>query len=939
MVSSTDTTVPSLNLDEVVRWGILTMLDSPGYAVVSSPRDWVPGSPYSAWSYDTQADDFLDQFAGHVEHLHDQGEHSIYLRTSSIKERLRGGRGKTIDTAYLPNLWLDMDINGPGHKPKPVVPGQPPALPLPPDETTCWKILNHSGVMMPTLWVHSGGGLYPYWFFKSPLDLRNDDTRELAHQLSEDLHTVINRAAADIGWRYDTGTHDMARIMRIPGTVNKKVPGEANWTQARFFHEDENCDTFTYEEMRLAVDELLDIWPDKTPPPPPRPAPRPLVGGEVRPGDAYNRDMADPATCFHELLEPAGWTLNSRHGEEWLVTRPGKPTRDGHSATLNYQGSGNLYVFSTDAGLPTQEPISPFALYAHLTYGNAGSEAFRRATRDLSAKGYGTPLSALANYREPTRATGFSGMPSAQEILTGTPYEGTYAKVDAQQAAVASLGGAEVPPSDPEPAGTVSGGFPRREMTDGGNAWRLWDRFRHIVRWVSDERRWVKYDGQVWGRDSMDQTKMTFMAMEMVSHLRAEEAHWYSDLPGQGSQGRETMSDQARFFAFVDRSGSEKSTTAMLKMLRGMPGIEVSRKDFDANPWLLNCTNGTLNLKTAQLQPFNPDDLISRQAKVNWNGNAAPGTKMDDFLTRVLPNAGTRGYLQEALGYTISGDISLQSMFTHLGSGANGKSVMMKLLSKLLGNYAQMVPTQAVNARVTSAASPDIARMQGLRFLLVQETQQGLKLDEEKVKSLSSETQVARALYGDFQEFEPVGKLHLVTNHMPWVSDSPATWRRMNIIPWNVIIPEEEQNPNLVEEIFAEEGEYLLLWAVQGLQRLLARGRFLPPEEIVKAKEETRGEMDTLGQFIDERCEDYRQQPDGLDVRVTTHDIYQAYRNWAEQNGYAGKAILVKPTFIIRMKDKGFTSWRSRTTRGLEGIKVRPYQVGQWVVGGQRTLE
>lgn len=934
MVSSTVTTVPSLNLDEVVRWGILTMLDSPGYAVVSSPRDWVPGSPYSAWCYDTQADDFLDKFASHVEMLHDQGEHSIYLRTSSIKEKLRGGRGKTIDTAFLPSLWLDMDIAGPGHKPKPITPGQPPALPLPPDETTCWKILNHASVMMPTLWVHSGGGLYPYWFFKTPLDLREDDAREAAHQLSEDLHAVIHRAAADLGWRYDTGTHDMARIMRIPGTVNKKVAGPENWTQARFFHEDENCDTFTFDEMRAAVDELLTIWPDKTPPPPPRPEPRPLVSGEVRPGDAFNQAMADPAACFHELLEPAGWTLNSRHGEEWLVTRPGKPTRDGHSATLNYQGSGNLYVFSTDAGLPVQEPISPFALYAHLRYGNAGPEAFRRATKDLSAKGYGTPLSVLASYREPARATGFSGMPSAQEVLTGTPYEGTHAKVDAQQAAIASLGGAEVPPTSPEPAGAASGGFPRRSMDDLGNAQRLHDRFGRILRWSLDTSRWMRYNGQVWEELNRGDVQVIGMAASMMANLWNEESHWYSTVAEVDGRGREKKSEADHFSTHVTNGRSERALKGMVNILRSLPDMQVSRSAFDANPWLLNCANGTLNLKTLELRPFRAEDLLARQATVAWNPDAAHGWQIENFLARVLPDEGTRGYLQEAMGYTISGDISFQSVFTHLGTGANGKSVLTKLMFKMLGNYSQMVPTQAIDSRVISAASPDIARMQGARFLLIQETKQGLKLDEEKIKSLSSERQVARALYGDFTEFEPVGKLHIVTNHMPWVSDSPATWRRLNIVPWRVVIPEEQQDPNLVDKIMQEEMEYLLVWAVMGLQRLLERGKFEVQAEMMKAKEDTRQEMDTLGQFIDERCEDRRQETDGQEARVANQDIYQAYRNWAEQNGYNGQSMLTSLSFVRRMKDKGFWSWRTNSARGLAGIRLRSVPGGHWIRGG-----
>jgi putative DNA primase/helicase len=137
----------------------------------------------------------------------------IYFRCTMLPpEGIKGGRGTERDSHALSFFWADLDYGDVGHKPP------QGGWPLPPDEEAARKIIAD----MPTLIVHSGGGLYPIWQFEQPVFI-SDDNRAEVKARSENWQKIIAIRATELGWYYGAGVGDLARILRLPGSVNRKA--------------------------------------------------------------------------------------------------------------------------------------------------------------------------------------------------------------------------------------------------------------------------------------------------------------------------------------------------------------------------------------------------------------------------------------------------------------------------------------------------------------------------------------------------------------------------------------------------------------------------------------------------------------------------------------------------------------------------------------------
>jgi P4 family phage/plasmid primase-like protien len=321
----------------------------------------------------------LDQATNHVTGWHRQGREGIYVRVTTLKAPLAPGRrGGAADTASLPALWADLDLAGPGHQHDPAQHG---GHDLPPDEAAARMLLAASGLPVPTLWVHSGGGLYPIWLLDQPAAV-DDRNRSQIAQLAALWQHVIATAAERAGWHYGTGVGDLARVLRIPGTVNRKA-GLAR--PCRIL--DRTGPRHTLRQLHDALTAGLRTLPAASPPPashavtltPAGPAgPR----SDSDPGEDLNRRGSWP-----QILQPAGWSLAYERDAVQFWTRPGKTT--GVSATVNALGTDRLYCFTTN-GAPflAGQSYNKHAAYTLLNHGGD----FRTATRELARAGYGGPL-------------------------------------------------------------------------------------------------------------------------------------------------------------------------------------------------------------------------------------------------------------------------------------------------------------------------------------------------------------------------------------------------------------------------------------------------------------------------------------------------------------------------------------------------------------------
>ena len=274
-------------------------------------------------------------------------------------------------------IWSDLDIAGPGHKHDPA---KAEGRALPPDEREAARIVVESGLPAPTAWVHSGGGLYAWWLLDAPT---------LAAGLGDLVATwqrILGESAKRLGWHYGTGVGDLARVLRVPGTINRKA-GLAR-----------PCRLDHMAGPRYTLDDLLTAAVALKPTEPvasARPASPDPFSGPARvnaparvgtsPLDAY-----EAATSWTELLETFGWVHVQTVGaeERWRHPDASHP----ESATVNHNGTDRLKCFSDNAGLPTDGTHGKAFVWACLTQRTKTPDMAEAASR-LRAMGYGTGTS------------------------------------------------------------------------------------------------------------------------------------------------------------------------------------------------------------------------------------------------------------------------------------------------------------------------------------------------------------------------------------------------------------------------------------------------------------------------------------------------------------------------------------------------------------------
>jgi len=401
-------------------------------------------------------------------------------------------------------------------------------------------------------------------------------------------------------------------------------------------------------------------------------------------------------------------------------------------------------------------------------------------------------------------------------------------------------------------------------LTDLGNAERFVRDHGEDVRYCYPWRKWLVWTGTRWERD--DTGKVHKLAKETVRAIYREASD------AEDEDRRKALAKHAT------QSEAEPKIRAMLELAKSETPI--SPDTLDADPWLFNATNGTIDLRTGALREHRREDLITKLALVEYAPSATAPT-WEAFLERVLPGEDLRTFVQRAAGYSATGDISEQCMFINHGTGANGKSTFQETISAALGDYAMRTPTEMLLAKRSDGVPNDVARLKGSRFVSASETEEGRRLAESRIKDLTGQdTITARFMRAEWFDFEPVHKLWLSTNHKPEIRGTDAAiWRRIRLMPWTVSIPPAEQDKKLPKKLRAELPG-VLAWIVRGCLEWRHKG-LQAPEEVRRATVEYRAEMDVVGAFLAECC------VLGSDQDVSAADLYKAYGEWCKDTGEA----------------------------------------------------
>jgi len=442
-------------------------------------------------------------------------------------------------------------------------------------------------------------------------------------------------------------------------------------------------------------------------------------------------------------------------------------------------------------------------------------------------------------------------------------------------------------------------------LSDVANGQRFADKFRGTLLSVRDTPRCVVYkDGVGW--TEADSTVPMKAAKAVLADMRNKAAEAVKE-------GKDSAKAKLRE---VTRTSKVNNMAAMIKLSESEEGMSVGLNELDNDEFLLGVNNGVVDLETGKLIEPDPNVLVVKRANVDFDPDAdCPRFKL--FLKEIIPNEELRSFLVCVLAYLMTGSVREQLWFFLVGEGNNGKSVLLRVLEAVLGDYAKKINNETImkgGTRQQGAASPDLLLLQGLRFIYGSETREGQRLDDARVKDLTGgDTITGRALNSNhYVSFNPTHKLVIYGNNYPIVSDdSHGFWRRVIVFPFDVTFSDDEIDKDLEKKLLTERAGILNL-LLEGMADWLANGLQVP-KALTNATNKYRSDSDTINQFISEECS---RKPDDT---VSKKNCYRAYREWATENGLLP---LSSRRFSTRLTKHGLTVMSDQRT--WQGLSLRP---------------
>jgi putative DNA primase/helicase len=422
--------------------------------------------------------------------------------------------------------------------------------------------------------------------------------------------------------------------------------------------------------------------------------------------------------------------------------------------------------------------------------------------------------------------------------------------------------------------------------TDAGNA----ELFRDIIGkkfWYVPECDWFYFDGVKY----VQSPEKAQLAMLAIARARAEAALLYFSNSPKNKQ----MGDIIKWGLSSESNSKIKGALEIAKTM-----LTKHFTEFDKNPLLLCVKNGVYDLRLHGdgFRQAMPEDFLHRCTNVEYKpGAECP--RWEQFQQEITCNDEDMiRFKQKAYGYSLTGKTTEQCLFLCWGGGANGKSTELGVAEKLMGGYALSTPSSTFKEQYGNDSIPnDIARMAGMRLVKTIEIKEGVRLNEERIKSLTGGDRIsARFLHREWFDYWPEYKLWLATNHKPIIKGTDeAIWRRIRLIPFEAHFPPEKRDPNLLDTLQSELPG-ILNWAIEGCYFWQREG-LKPIDKIKQATNEYRIESDVIERFLYERVK----KVEGTTLKANL--LYKNYQNWCDESG---EKPVNSTDFGLRMKEKGF---------------------------------
>ena len=443
-------------------------------------------------------------------------------------------------------------------------------------------------------------------------------------------------------------------------------------------------------------------------------------------------------------------------------------------------------------------------------------------------------------------------------------------------------------PSKAKPLDTIP-------LTQSGNAERLVSQYGQEFRWLNDIEEFRTWNGELWE-------------------------------PSRGGQGRllEFTKYVARGISDEEwalKSESQGHRHAMITLAKGEPAVFATHEQFDTRPMLLNVSNGTIDLETQNLREFSRADFLTFKAPVVYDP-FAECPRFDTFLNETFGGDNELiHYIVKTMGYTLTGDAGAQCFFICLGSGANGKTQLLEIMTHLLGPRLSAVAKSDVlldTRGFQNSAEYELAKWSTRRLLTVSEPRASGHFNDNLLKNITGgEVITGRPIFGRPIDYRPQFKLWMAMNNAPRIdTNDDAVWRRVRYIRFDHIVPPERRIPDLGMKLVREEGSGILNRLLCGVADWLAEG-LNPPASVVQGTQAFRETQDPIKRFIDER---------GVleaKAKLQCSKLYAAYERWCQDRD---EPVMSSVAFSRELEKKNFQKG-PRKSYGEEWLGIRLQEV------------
>lgn len=397
--------------------------------------------------------------------------------------------------------------------------------------------------------------------------------------------------------------------------------------------------------------------------------------------------------------------------------------------------------------------------------------------------------------------------------------------------------------------------------------------YQNDTRFCPEAKSWYTYEDGRWQKD-VGSLLVSAKIKEFVRLM----ALYCGEIPDEEKR--------KQYMAFVAKMGDRRFRDRLMKDAADSMRIEAT--EFDKYPYLINCKNGTYDLKTMEFREHDWQDFLTMQTNFEYSLQDVRCERWEQFIKEVTQNDHHKAdYLQRALGYSMLGESKEECMFIlHGKTTRNGKSTMLDAIQHLLGDYATVAPVELIcksdRQKNTEAPTSVLARLKGRRFVTMSESDTSGKLDEATIKQYTGgEDITARELYQAAITFKPQFTMWLSCNDLPAVRDkSLFASDRVRVIEFNRHFTDAEQDKNLKSFFESPEAmKGIFTWLVAGFFKYKRFGLAMPDDMITVIRQYEK-DNDIVLQFLEEKCE----QKEEAVSRAKT--LYDNYKIWCKSNGY-----------------------------------------------------